>query len=54
MSVKVPEMGIRLTRLDSGLTVVTDAMPSVESASVGLWVGVGTATRTRPRTASPT
>src|SRR3546814_9336995 len=35
-------MGIRVTRLDSGLTVVTDAMPSVESASVGLWVGVGT------------
>ncbi len=42
MSKKGPEMGIRLTRLDSGLTVVTDAMPSVESASVGLWVGVGT------------
>lgn len=35
-----PEM--RLTTLDNGLTVATDAMPSVESASVGVWVGVGT------------
>jgi predicted Zn-dependent peptidase len=34
--------GMRLTTLDNGLTVATDAMPSVESASVGLWVGVGT------------
>lgn len=33
---------MRLTTLDNGLTVATDAMPSVESASVGLWVGVGT------------
>jgi len=33
---------MRLTVLDNGLTVATDAMPSVESASVGLWVGVGT------------
>jgi predicted Zn-dependent peptidase len=31
-----------MTKLDSGLTVASDAMPSVESASVGLWVGVGT------------
>ena len=42
MSETNPAMGIRVTRLDSGLTVVTDAMASVESASVGLWVGVGT------------
>lgn len=42
MSDTIPAMGIRVTKLDSGLTVVTDAMPSVESASVGLWVGVGT------------
>lgn len=33
---------MRLTKLDNGLTVVTDSMPTVESASVGLWVGVGT------------
>ena len=37
-----PVSGIRVTRLDSGLMVVSDAMASVESASVGLWVGVGT------------
>ncbi len=35
-------LGMRLTQLDNGLTVATDTMPSVESASVGLWVGVGT------------
>ncbi|MCR9070854.1 MAG: insulinase family protein [Alphaproteobacteria bacterium] len=34
--------GLRLTTLENGLTVATDAMPSVDSASVGLWVGVGT------------
>jgi predicted Zn-dependent peptidase len=28
--------------LDNGLTLVTDAMTSVETVSVGLWVGVGT------------
>ncbi len=30
------------TTLDNGLTVVTDAMGSVETVSVGVWVGVGT------------
>ncbi len=33
---------IRLTRLDNGLTVVTDHMPSVESVSLGVWVDAGT------------
>jgi predicted Zn-dependent peptidase len=30
-----------LTKLDSGLRVVTEAMPSVRSAAVGFWVGTG-------------
>ncbi len=33
---------IRVTRLDSGLTVVTDPMGAVESASLGVWVEAGT------------
>ncbi len=33
---------IRVTRLDNGLTVVTDAMPSVETVSLGTWVNAGT------------
>lgn len=32
----------RITRLPSGLTVVTDPMPTVETVSLGVWVGVGT------------
>ncbi|MBL8590043.1 MAG: insulinase family protein [Methylobacteriaceae bacterium] len=31
----------RITRLDSGLTVVTDAMAHLETASIGVWVGAG-------------
>ncbi len=34
--------GIRLTRLANGLTVVTDSMPTVETASLGVWVNAGT------------
>ncbi|HIJ62119.1 MAG TPA: insulinase family protein [Rhodospirillaceae bacterium] len=34
--------GLHLTRLDNGLTVVTDTMPSVQTASVGVWVNAGT------------
>ncbi len=33
--------GIRRTRLESGLRVVTEAMPSLRSAAVGCWVGTG-------------
>ncbi len=32
----------RITALDNGLTVVTDRMEQVETASLGVWVGVGT------------
>jgi predicted Zn-dependent peptidase len=31
----------RLTALDSGVRVVTEAMPSVRSVSVGFWIGTG-------------
>ena len=34
-------MTINVTRLASGLTVVTDAMPHLHSASLGVWVGAG-------------
>jgi predicted Zn-dependent peptidase len=34
-------MAVELTRLQSGLTVVTDAMPHLETASLGVWVGSG-------------
>jgi predicted Zn-dependent peptidase len=31
----------RLTTLDSGLRIVTEAMPSVRSVSLGFWIGTG-------------
>jgi predicted Zn-dependent peptidase len=34
-------MTVEVTRLPSGLTVVTDAMPNLETASLGVWVGAG-------------
>src|SRR3954465_15139128 len=34
-------MSIELTRLPSGLVVVTDNMPHLETASLGVWVGAG-------------
>jgi predicted Zn-dependent peptidase len=34
-------MSVELTRLPSGLTIVTDAMPHLETASLGVWVGSG-------------
>ncbi len=35
-------MTIRTTTLDNGLQVVSDPMSTVESVSLGIWVGVGT------------
>jgi len=32
----------QVTKLKSGLTIVTDAMPQLRTASLGVWVGVGT------------
>jgi predicted Zn-dependent peptidase len=34
-------MSVELTRLPSGLTVVTDRMAHLESASLGVWIGSG-------------
>lgn len=33
----------RLTELDSGVRVVTEALPSVRSAALGFWIGTGSA-----------
>jgi predicted Zn-dependent peptidase len=38
--------GHRLTELDSGIRVVTEAMPSVRSVAVGLWVRTGSRNET--------
>lgn len=34
-------MAVSLTTLPSGLRVVTDAMPQLETASLGVWIGAG-------------
>ena len=34
-------MSVEVTRLSSGLAVVTDTMPHLETASLGVWVGSG-------------
>ncbi len=34
-------MSVEVTRLSSGLSVVTDAMPHLQTASLGVWVGSG-------------
>ncbi|MFN3655708.1 MAG: M16 family metallopeptidase [Pseudolabrys sp.] len=34
-------MSVDVTRLPSGLSVVTDRMPHLESASLGVWIGAG-------------
>jgi predicted Zn-dependent peptidase len=36
----------RLTTLDSGVRIVTEAMPSVRSVSLGFWIGTGSRTET--------
>ncbi|MHA1600317.1 MAG: M16 family metallopeptidase [Alphaproteobacteria bacterium] len=35
-------MSIEITRLENGMTVASDRMDAVETASLGAWVGVGT------------
>ncbi|MFD4366607.1 M16 family metallopeptidase [Rhodococcus sp. NPDC058521] len=40
-SAPVPNTGVRRTVLPSGLRVVTEHVPGVRSASVGVWVGIG-------------
>mgnify|MGYP003578777214 CR=1 FL=1 len=34
-------MSVNLTKLPSGLTVVTHTMPHLETAALGVWTGVG-------------
>jgi predicted Zn-dependent peptidase len=34
-------MTVRMTKLDSGLTIVTHAMDQLESAALGVWIGAG-------------
>ncbi len=34
-------MSVEVTRLSSGLAIVTDRMPHLESASLGVWIGAG-------------
>src|SRR5271169_259351 len=34
-------MSVEVSRLSSGLSVVTDAMPHLQTASLGVWVGAG-------------
>ena len=38
--------GPRLTELDSGVRVVTEAMPSVRSVALGFWIGAGSRNET--------
>lgn len=36
-----PETGVKTTTLPNGITVVSDAMPHLGTASLGIWVGAG-------------
>jgi predicted Zn-dependent peptidase len=40
-------MNIEISRLSNGLTIVTDPMPQLESAAVGVWVNAGSRNETR-------
>ena len=39
-------MSVRTTSLDNGMTVITDDMPHLESASLGIWVKAGSRSET--------
>ena len=41
-------MNIEISRLSNGLTVVTDPMPQLESAALGVWVNAGGRNETKP------
>ena len=36
-------MSVEITKLDTGLTVVTDTMPHLETAALGVWAMIGIA-----------
>ena len=40
-------MAVEVTRLENGLTVVTDSMPHLQTISVGVWVNTGARHETR-------
>src|ERR1700759_838433 len=40
-------MSPEITRLSNGLTVITDTMPQLESAMLGVWVNAGTRNETK-------
>jgi hypothetical protein len=39
-------MSIRLTTLSNGFRIITDSIPTVETASVGVWIGAGSRNET--------
>jgi predicted Zn-dependent peptidase len=39
--VREVDLELRVTRLPNGLTVVTERMPHIKTATLGMWVGVG-------------
>ena len=41
-------MNLQITKLPNGLTVVTDPMPQLESAALGVWVNTGGRNETKP------
>src|SRR4051794_38666258 len=41
-------MNVEIAKLSNGLTVVTDPMPQLESAALGVWVNVGGRNETKP------
>ena len=41
-------MNVEISKLSNGLTVVTDPMPQLESAALGVWVNVGGRNETKP------
>ena len=41
-------MNIEISSLSNGLTIVTDPMPQLESAALGVWVNSGARNETRP------
>src|SRR6266480_2850334 len=40
-------MNVEITKLPNGLTIVTDPMPQLESAALGVWVNCGARNETR-------
>src|SRR5262252_10827914 len=40
-------MKVEISRIINGLTVVTDPMPQLESAALGVWVNAGTRNETK-------